>query len=83
MELTITQTKIDLVQAEWSELAKEPIRVEHIGGTLYAFGSELATLRIYHKFRGKGRVAYSENCQSWYYSKDLEYFAPSYLVSID
>lgn len=31
---------------EWSRLAGETVVVEDIKGTLYAFGSELATLKL-------------------------------------
>ena len=53
-------------QREWSRLAQEPVRVEKIGGEWYAFGSELACLRLEHKMRC-GRAKYSENLQTWTY----------------
>lgn len=56
-------------EKEWSKIAGEPVTVEgqSIDGPLYAFGSELACLRLYHKMMGKGRTAYSKNRDSWYY----------------
>ena len=53
----------------------EPVTCEHIAGTLYAFGSELAVLRIFAKYNSNGahhnpnaRVIFSENRQSWAFS---------------
>lgn len=44
---------------EWSRLAGEPVHVEEIGGVLYAFGSELACLRLWYKM-GHGKAAPSK-----------------------
>lgn len=56
---------------QWSTIAKEPVKVEVIGGTIYAFGSELACLRIHYEFRYCDGVhfGYSENLKSHYFSK--------------
>lgn len=54
---------------EWSALAGEPIKFEAIGGAYYAFGSELAVLRIANRMK-VGQVGYSENMSTWYYSKE-------------
>lgn len=53
---------------EWSRLAGEPVQVEDVGGTLYAFGSELACLRLWSKM-GMGKAKYSSNRKSWFWSK--------------
>ena len=53
---------------EWSRLAGEPVRVEDVGGTLYAYGSELACLRLWYKM-GMGKAAYSSNLKTWYWRK--------------
>jgi hypothetical protein len=55
-------------EKEWGKIAKEKVEVNDIGGTLYAFGSELAVLRLYHKFRGHGKADYSTNRKTWYYT---------------
>jgi len=56
--------------AEWSEIAKESMAVEEIGGTIYAYGSELACLRLAYKFRysgDKAKSAFSDNLQTWFF----------------
>ena len=53
----------------WSEYAGESVKVEVIGGVIYAFGSELACLRLEHRMR-TGRAAYSQNLQTWTYCAD-------------
>lgn len=61
----------------WREYAKEPIRVEEIGGTFYAFGSELACLRLYHRYRydpkltERYRVEYSKTYNSWFFRMEV------------
>jgi hypothetical protein len=45
-----TQEQILRTQRDWTTYAGESVRVEEIGGTLYGFGSELATLRIHRKY---------------------------------
>ncbi len=39
---------------EWAKLAQEPISVDEIKGTLYAYGSEIACLRLAYEFRWSG-----------------------------
>lgn len=66
--------------AEFGKLAKEAVTVK-VGpqdkgtATVNAFGSELAALRLYAAYEGKGRVAYSENLKSWYYQHALVGFS--------
>lgn len=55
-------------QREYSSYAKEAVSVEEIKGAYYAFGSELAVLRLYHKMRGHGRAGYSVNMGCWFYT---------------
>jgi hypothetical protein len=57
------------VKDSWEPLAKEPIEVNIIGGVVYAFGSELAMLRLEHEMR-IGRARYSTNRKSWSYCTD-------------
>ena len=61
--------------SEFSRVAKEEMTAEVIGGTLYGFGSELATLRCYKAYADtKGlRQAFSTSRNSWYFSFDLQY----------
>lgn len=65
-----TPKMMERAAALWSGYAGEPVRLERISGVLYAFGSEIACLRLYHKMRGKGRAAFSTNMQTWYYCNE-------------
>jgi hypothetical protein len=61
---------VERTQKDWSEYAGENIVVEEIGGTLYGFGSEIATLRIFKKYGAckNVRQGYSENLGKFYFS---------------
>lgn len=61
---------IKRTQADYSQIAGEPVTVEIIGSALYAFGSELATLRLFRKMPNK-RQGYSTNMETFYFSVDL------------
>jgi len=65
----ITQRQFLGVQLEWEKIAKESLTIrEGIEfGEFYAFGSEVACLRLYSAFRGNGRISFSENLKSWYF----------------
>jgi len=54
---------------EWSSIAGEELKVEMIKGELFAYGSELAVLRLFNHFNGQGTAEYSLNLETWYYSK--------------
>ena len=61
---------VDRAKNEFERHAKEVLSVEEIGGTLYAFGSELACLRLLNAYRDCGdavKTAYSENQNSWFF----------------
>jgi hypothetical protein len=65
----LTRTQRDL-----SSLAKEPVTVEAIGSAIYAFGSELATLRLFAQYQSSGsiyndkaRCGYSDNLKTFYF----------------
>jgi hypothetical protein len=63
-------TKAERVQAEFTRRANEIVRVEELGGAFYAFGSELATLRLLKAYRHCGDRAdagYSDNAESFYF----------------
>lgn len=57
---------------EWSTLAGEPVEIKIYENDIYAFGSELACLRLYYKFRNcevdKIKVAFSKTIGSWFFS---------------
>ena len=61
---------IESVASDWTEIAMEPICVEFIKGVFYGFGSELATLRLFKKYRHCGDKVgqdYSSNLESFYF----------------
>jgi len=76
---TVKKEKPPLTEAQVLRLEKEfykyagdeeqSLEIESIGGVLYVFGSELATLRIFAKRRLSipQKVGYSENLKKWYY----------------
>lgn len=73
-----TAQQLARAQRDMSAIAKEQVTVEQIGGSLYAFGSEIATLRIFAKYNANGahpnakaRVGYSENMKSFYFNLDM------------
>jgi len=46
------------------------VKVEHVSGTLYAFCSELGTLRLFRKMPNM-RQGYSVNLKTFYFSIEL------------
>ena len=66
----------------WSEYAKEPVQVKQVCSTLYGYGSELACLRIYHRYGGKDHtVGYSKNLGTWYVERDVTKLAAALVRS--
>lgn len=70
--MDITPTHLKRAHETWQRLAKEPITVDEIGGVIYAFGSELAMLRLEHEMR-VGRARYSIPRTSWYYTTEKDF----------
>ena len=64
-----TETHVKRVEEDWKTVAKEEIKIELIAGSLYAFGSELATLRLYRYYEGidDSRQGFSDNLKSYYF----------------
>lgn len=60
---------LERTQREWSKIAGEELKIEKIGGVIYAFGSELGCLRLAHKMRSF-QVKYSVNLKTWYFSNE-------------
>lgn len=68
-----SQTK---AKTEFEKHAKETLSVEQISGTLYAFGSELACLRLARAYQNCGDRAaadYSENLETWYFRLETRF----------
>lgn len=74
----VTATQLQRFKETVESYSLEPMRVEKIKGTLYAYGSELAMLRLIHRYlhtvaRGKARGGYSHSLETHYFSIDLSY----------
>lgn len=64
---------------DWSKVAGENVAVEVMEEDIYAFGSELACLRLEHHFkRGECETdtAYSVNLKTWYFLLKKVYSEP-------
>jgi len=58
----------------WSKIAKEPVKVENVSGTIYGFCSEIAALRLANKYRNSGDSAkadFSKNLNTWFFRIEL------------
>ena len=66
----MTGEQLQRIADQWEKTAGENISIEVMEEDIYAFGSELACLRLEHYFN-KGicetDVAYSTNLQTWYF----------------
>jgi hypothetical protein len=61
----------DRAEKEWKRYTGGlPIKVEVISGAIYAFGEELAVLRLFHRMKGAGRALFSKTHNSWVYAQD-------------
>lgn len=61
---------LNRAKTEFEKYAKETLELKELGGSMYAFGSELACLRLFHSYRYCGDSAafdFSENLKSWYF----------------
>lgn len=61
---------LNRAKAEFEKHSKEPLEVENLGGALYAFGSELACLRLFYKYRycgDRANFGFSQNLNSWFF----------------
>ena len=61
---------LDKAKKEFEIYAKEDLELKMLGGALYAFGSELACLRLSKAYRHCGDRAdsgFSQNLKTWYF----------------
>ena len=66
--------KLDKIKPMWEKHAKETLELQLISGTIYAFGSELACLRLDKTYRSHGAKAdsgFSVNLNSWYFRWEI------------
>ena len=75
----MTGERLQRIADQWEKTAGERISIEVMEEDIYAFGSELACLRLEHHFK-KGicetDVAYSTNLQTWYFMLKKVYSKP-------
>lgn len=68
-----TLERLERHKKEWSILAGEPVEIKIYENDIYAFGSELACLKLYYKFRNcevdKIKVIFNKQLGSWFFSK--------------
>ncbi len=70
----MNEKQIERTAKEWSEIAQEPVTIEPSKGAVYAKGSELACLRLEHKFNcAHGRAKHSENLKSWVFGLETRF----------
>lgn len=70
-----TEKQIKVLTKQMENIAGERVKIEDIKGTVYIFGTELATLRILKKFRDSTNVrhGYSKNLETYYVSIENRY----------
>lgn len=72
LEKISTPGRLERHKKDWSNLAGESVEIKIYENDIYAFGTELACLRLYYKFRhcdvDKIRVAFSKPSGSWFFS---------------
>jgi hypothetical protein len=68
----ITENQLKRTQQDYSRMVGEQVIVEEIGGAMYVFGSELATLRLFRKMPHILQ-GYSENRKTFYVRIDMPY----------
>ena len=49
--MNITESQLERISKDLNDFAEESVKIELIKDTVYAYGSELATLRILEKYR--------------------------------
>lgn len=64
---------LERLRSDWERIAKEKLEIEQISSTIYAFGSELACLRLYHYYEGNKdtKAAYSLNRNIFYFRLEM------------
>lgn len=68
--MAATQSQINRLQRFYSQIAGEQVTVEQIGCTIYTFGSEVATLRLFRKMPN-GRQEFSKNMGTHFFAVDV------------
>jgi hypothetical protein len=71
--LEMSDQQLEKIKKMWETKAKEKLTIEDIKGTVYAYGSELATLRLLKEYREnkKAKADYSINLKKFYFSLEM------------
>lgn len=62
--------RLQRIVTQWSKMAGEEMALEVTEEDIYAYGSELACLRLEHRFKDgecETDVAYNVNLKTWYF----------------
>ena len=80
--MNITDKQLNRIKSDFENYAGETIEIKNISNALYAFGSELATLRILKKYQHAQNVTqgYSEPYKTHYFCLDLN--KPAYTPKV-
>jgi hypothetical protein len=69
-----SEKQLERLKKDWEKVSKEPLKLLQDGTMIYAFGSELACLRLFHHYRHTGMPkagsAFSKNLRTWYFRLD-------------
>ena len=68
--MEVTREQLKRTEREYSDIAKEPVKAQMIGGAMYFFGSELATLRLFRRMPNM-RQGYSCNMSTFFFSVEI------------
>lgn len=72
--MTFSTQQLDRLAADWSLTAQQPVRLEVIRDVIYAYGTELAVLRLLKVYRlvKRAHAGFSENLGAWYFSLQVD-----------
>jgi len=71
----MTDNQLARVGKDLAGIAGEPCDIQNIGGAVYAFTSELGSLRLLQKYRkcDNADAGYSENLKAYYFRIELKF----------
>ena len=66
----MTPGQLARISRDYTAIAGEILQIEEIGNAVYAFGTELATLRLFRKMPNE-RQGYSVNLRGYYFCVEI------------
>jgi hypothetical protein len=71
----VSLEQVRKVKCEWTNIAMAQLQFDIVNNTFYAYGSELACLRLLKEFRNNeyARQSYSDNLETHFFSMDFDY----------